>query len=43
MRKITGEWNRDHNENQPHDSLGDMSPREYKLNDIDHSSTFLQV
>ncbi len=35
VRKITEELCRDYNENRPHDSLGDMSPREYKTNYIE--------
>ena len=40
VRIITGEWNRDFNENLPQDSPGNIFLSEYKLNNIENLSTF---
>ncbi|MCR4813143.1 MAG: IS3 family transposase [Bacteroidales bacterium] len=40
VRKIIEEWKNEYNENRPNDSLGDMSPREYKLNYLENLHNF---
>ena len=41
VRIISEKWRKDYNENRPHDSLGDMSPKEYQ-NEYEINNVYLQ-
>ena len=40
VREQTEMWLREYNEERPHDALGDMTPREYLLNQTPEVSTY---
>jgi putative transposase len=40
VREQTELWLKEYNEDRPHDALGDMTPREYLLNQMPEISTY---
>jgi putative transposase len=40
VREQTEKWLQEYNEERPHDTLGDMTPREYLLTQISEVSTY---